>query len=88
MSNQTSRSYRFREYGGPEQLTLESTALRDPVHGEVRIKVQALSLSAGIADLSLPPVPVDREFHGLESLPDAMRYMASNEAAGKIVVVL
>jgi hypothetical protein len=33
-------------------------------------------------------VTIDREFKGVESLPDAMTYMASNQAAGKIVVTL
>jgi NADPH:quinone reductase-like Zn-dependent oxidoreductase len=43
-------------------------------------------LASGLIDGSLPIVPIDREFHGLESLPDALRYMASSQAAGKIVV--
>jgi NADPH:quinone reductase-like Zn-dependent oxidoreductase len=43
---------------------------------------------SGAADGSLPPVPIDREFRGLESLPDAMRYMSTSKAAGKIVVIL
>jgi NADPH:quinone reductase-like Zn-dependent oxidoreductase len=43
-------------------------------------------IGAGIADGSLPGVPIDREFRGLESLPEAMRHVASNQAAGKIVV--
>lgn len=45
-------------------------------------------LAAGLADGSLPPVPIDREFKGVERLPEAMGYMASNAAAGKIVVTL
>jgi NADPH:quinone reductase-like Zn-dependent oxidoreductase len=45
-------------------------------------------ITAGIADGSLPAVPIDREFQGLESLAEAMRYMASNRASGKIVVTL
>ena len=45
-------------------------------------------IAAGLADGSLPPVPIDREFKGVESLPDAMTYMASDQAAGKIVVTL
>lgn len=45
-------------------------------------------LDCGLRDGSLPPVPIDREFQGLESLPDALKYMASNQAAGKIVVLV
>jgi NADPH:quinone reductase-like Zn-dependent oxidoreductase len=44
-------------------------------------------IAAGLADGSFP-ITIDREFTGLASLPDAMRYMASNQAAGKIVVNL
>ncbi|WP_414585381.1 zinc-dependent alcohol dehydrogenase family protein [Scytonema sp. PCC 10023] len=44
-------------------------------------------IAAGLADGSFPII-IDREFQGLESLPDAMRYMASNQAGGKIVVTL
>ena len=39
-------------------------------------------------DGSLPPVQIDREFRELGSLPDALGYMASNLAAGKIVLTL
>lgn len=42
-------------------------------------------IAGGLSDGSLP-VLIDREFKGLESLPDAMRYMESNQATGKIVV--
>src|SRR5262245_44399768 len=45
-------------------------------------------VGTGLADGSLPPVPIDREFKGIESLPDAMRHMAASQAAGKIVVTL
>ena len=45
-------------------------------------------ITAGVMEGSLPTLPVDREFRGLESLPDAMHYMATNEAIGKIVVTL
>jgi NADPH:quinone reductase-like Zn-dependent oxidoreductase len=45
-------------------------------------------IGSGLEDGSLPPVPIDREFKGLERLPEAMSYMASNQAAGKIVVTL
>lgn len=45
-------------------------------------------VGTGLGDGSLPPVPIDREFKGLESLPGALGYMASNQAAGKIVVAL
>lgn len=44
-------------------------------------------ISAGLADGSFP-LAIDKEFSGLETLPDAMRYMAANQAAGKIVVNL
>lgn len=40
-----------------------------------------------LSDGSLP-VLIDREFKGLESLPEAMRHMESNQAAGKIVVAV
>jgi NADPH:quinone reductase-like Zn-dependent oxidoreductase len=46
------------------------------------------SIATGLADGSLPNLPIDREFRGLDSLPDAMRYMATSQAAGKIVVTL
>jgi hypothetical protein len=45
-------------------------------------------IASGLADGSLLPVTIDREFKGVESLPDAMTYMASDQAAGKIVVTL
>ncbi len=45
-------------------------------------------IGAGLGDGSLTPVPIDREFKGLESLPGALAYVASNQAAGKIVVAL
>lgn len=45
-------------------------------------------IAAGLTDGSLPPIPVGRSFHGLESLPEAIRFMLSNEATGKIVVTL
>lgn len=44
-------------------------------------------IAAGLADGSFP-LTIDREFQEVESLPDALRYMASNQAAGKIVVTL
>lgn len=44
-------------------------------------------IAVGLADGSFP-LTIDREFQGLESLPDALNYMASNQAAGKIVVTL
>ena len=44
-------------------------------------------IGAGLADGSFP-ITIDREFQGLETLPEAMRYMASNQAAGKIVVTV
>ncbi|GAA6619674.1 zinc-dependent alcohol dehydrogenase family protein [Scytonema sp. NUACC26] len=45
-------------------------------------------IEAGLNDGSLPPVPIDKEFQGIESLPEAMSYMESNQAAGKIVVTV
>jgi NADPH:quinone reductase-like Zn-dependent oxidoreductase len=44
-------------------------------------------ITGGLSDGSFP-VNIDREFQGLESLPDALRYMESNQAAGKIVVTI
>lgn len=44
-------------------------------------------IAAGLADGSFP-LTIDKEFQGVESLPEAMRYMASNQATGKIVVTL
>jgi NADPH:quinone reductase-like Zn-dependent oxidoreductase len=44
-------------------------------------------IAGGLSDGSLP-VMIDREFQGIESLPEAMRMMASNQAAGKIVVTV
>lgn len=45
-------------------------------------------VATGLGDGSLPPVPIDPEFRGLERLPEALEYMAPNQAAGKIVVAL
>jgi NADPH:quinone reductase-like Zn-dependent oxidoreductase len=44
-------------------------------------------ITGGLNDGSLP-VTIFREFQGIGSLPDAFRYMASNQAAGKIIVSL
>ena len=44
-------------------------------------------ISQGLADGSLPII-IDREFQGLEKLPEAMQYMLSNLAAGKIVITI
>ncbi|BAY85332.1 putative quinone oxidoreductase [Calothrix parasitica NIES-267] len=44
-------------------------------------------IAGGLADGSFP-VTIDREFQGLETLPDAMNFMASNKAKGKIVVTV
>lgn len=44
-------------------------------------------IAAGLADGSFP-LTIDKEFQGVESLPEAMRYMASNQATGKIVVTI
>ncbi len=40
-----------------------------------------------LADGSLP-ITIDREFQGLEKLPEAMQYMSSNLASGKIVITI
>jgi hypothetical protein len=45
-------------------------------------------VQAGMESGRWTPVPIDREFHGLEAVPDALLYMKSNQAAGKIVVTL
>lgn len=42
-------------------------------------------IAAGLADGSFL-LTIDKEFSGLSALPDAVRYMASNQAAGKIVI--
>lgn len=44
-------------------------------------------IAAGLANGSFA-VTIDREFQGLETLPDAMNFMASNQAKGKIVVTI
>jgi NADPH:quinone reductase-like Zn-dependent oxidoreductase len=44
-------------------------------------------IAGGLRDGSLP-VTIGRQFQGIESLPEAMRVMASNQTAGKIVVTL
>lgn len=44
-------------------------------------------IAAGLAGGSFP-IAIDREFQGLESLPDALRYMQSNQAPEKIAVTL
>jgi NADPH:quinone reductase-like Zn-dependent oxidoreductase len=61
--------------------------LRLPPHEEAFARARRF-ITAGVTDGSLPTVPIDREFLGLESLPEAMRYMRSNQATGKIVVTL
>jgi NADPH:quinone reductase-like Zn-dependent oxidoreductase len=45
-------------------------------------------IATGLRDGSLPPVPIDRAFNGVERVPEAMSYMLSNQAAGKIVVTI
>lgn len=42
-------------------------------------------IAGGLSDGSFPVV-IGREFQGIESLPDAMRLMESNQASGKIIV--
>lgn len=42
-------------------------------------------VAGGLSDGSFPVV-IDREFEGIESLPDAMKLMESNQASGKIIV--
>lgn len=54
---------------------------------EVAIARAKHFIAGGLSDGSLP-VLIDKEFKGLESLHDAMRYMESNQAAGKIVVTV
>lgn len=44
-------------------------------------------IGKGLADGSLP-ISIDREFHGLDKLPESMQYMSSNLASGKIVVTI
>ncbi|VEP17590.1 putative quinone oxidoreductase [Hyella patelloides LEGE 07179] len=44
-------------------------------------------IAAGLAEGSFPVI-IDREFQGLENLVDAMKYMASNQASGKIVITV
>jgi NADPH:quinone reductase-like Zn-dependent oxidoreductase len=64
-----------------------SPALHLPGNEEAFARAKRF-ISAGITDCSLPAVPIDKKFQGLESLPDAMRYMGTNQAVGKIVVTL
>jgi NADPH:quinone reductase-like Zn-dependent oxidoreductase len=45
-------------------------------------------IETGLEDGSLPVLPIDREFKGIESLPEAMTYMSRNQGAGKIVITL
>jgi NADPH:quinone reductase-like Zn-dependent oxidoreductase len=72
--------YKVFDYTGNRHLGL-------PGDGEAFARARHF-IAAGLVDGSLPPLPIDREFHGLEALPEAMRYMATNQAAGKIVVTL
>jgi NADPH:quinone reductase-like Zn-dependent oxidoreductase len=44
-------------------------------------------IAGGLTDGSLP-ITLDREFEGLEALPEAVTYMAANQATGKIVVTI
>jgi NADPH:quinone reductase-like Zn-dependent oxidoreductase len=78
------RTWRFHQTGGPDALRLEPLPTPEPGYGQVRLRVQSLSLNRA----DLPPLPIDREFHGLEAVPEARRYMATNQAAGKIVLTL
>jgi NADPH:quinone reductase-like Zn-dependent oxidoreductase len=41
----TTRAYRFDEPGGPDKLRLEPVPVPDPEFGEVRLRVQSLSLN-------------------------------------------
>jgi NADPH:quinone reductase-like Zn-dependent oxidoreductase len=64
-----------------------SPGLRLPGNEEAFARARRF-ITTGVMDGSLPTVPVDREFRGLESVPDAMRYMGTNQATGKIIVTL
>ncbi|MUG96179.1 hypothetical protein F7734_29105 [Scytonema sp. UIC 10036] len=46
-----------------------------------------MSIAVGLEDSSFAII-IDREFQGLEALPDAMHYMALNQASRKIVVTM
>jgi NADPH:quinone reductase-like Zn-dependent oxidoreductase len=71
--------YKVFDFTGNENLGL-------PADEAAFNRAKAL-IAAGLADGSFP-ITIDRELQGIESLPEAMRYMASNQAAGKIVVNL
>ncbi|MGJ5674569.1 MAG: zinc-dependent alcohol dehydrogenase family protein [Nostochopsis sp.] len=70
-------AYKVFDFTGNRHLSL-------PGDEAALIRAKAF-ISAGLADGSFP-LTIDREFQGLEALPDAISYMASNQAAGKIVV--
>jgi NADPH:quinone reductase-like Zn-dependent oxidoreductase len=72
-------AYKVFDFTGNRHLGL---SVDEPAFGRAKAFI-----AAGLADGSFPVI-LDRQFQGLESLPEAMRYMASNQAAGKIVVNL
>jgi NADPH:quinone reductase-like Zn-dependent oxidoreductase len=41
----TTRIYQFHQYGNPEVLQLDTVPLLEPNSGEVRVRVQAMSLN-------------------------------------------
>lgn len=41
----TTRIYQFHQYGNPDVLQLDTVPLTEPISGEVRVRVQAMSLN-------------------------------------------
>lgn len=44
-NTQTTQVYRFHQYGGAEVLQLDTIPLAQPQAGEVRVRVQSMSLN-------------------------------------------
>ncbi|MEG4409114.1 hypothetical protein [Microcoleus sp. MON2_D5] len=49
----TTRIYQFHQYGSPEVLQLDTVPLLEPDSGEVRVRVQAMSLNRAGKDSGL-----------------------------------
>jgi NADPH:quinone reductase-like Zn-dependent oxidoreductase len=92
----------INQFGGPEQLVLQTIPTPVPAPGEVLIKIKARGINRAEVYMRNSAVPmqqiVDRVANGtyqakpikvlpFEQIPDAHRLMESDSANGKIVVV-
>jgi len=72
--------YKVSEFAGNPAIGL-------PGHEEKFIEAKR-TIAAGLKSGRWKPLPIDRQFDGLACVPEALAYMASNQATGKIVVTL